>query len=161
MDLYRREEKNEKNSVSGVVLWFPPVDLLSMDKQLMCLGIKGQLRGAPTEEENVPQGELHGGANSPASLYMGDKLSNVPELVAENNPTNYITENTPPFFIEHGSIDNVVPYIQSVSFAEKLKEKSKNKVEIRIILGAKHGGPNFTTKENLDDVYQFINSVTK
>lgn len=154
--------ENFSSSVNGVVLWFPPINLLTMDAELISLGIKGQLRGAPGEQENnMEDGEIHGAANSPASLYMGNKLSNVPELVAENNPTNYITANVPPFFIEHGSADNVVPYIQSIKFAEKLKEKSKNKVEIRIILGAKHGGPEFTTQENLNDIYKFINSISK
>ena len=134
------------SSVHAVVAWFPPINLLTMDKELKNLGIRPQLRGA---------------ADSPASLYMGRKLSEVPELVNENNPTNYISENTPHFFIEHGTSDNVVPYTQSVTFAEKLKEISKNKVEIELVIGAKHGGPAFTTEENLNRIYEFINSINQ
>lgn len=151
---------NVSSSVNAVVAWFPPINLLTMDKELKNLGIRPQLRGAAVEDPNQPvSDEVHGAADSPASLYMGRKLSDVPELVNENNPTNYISENAPHFFIEHGTSDNVVPYTQSVTFAEKLKEKSKNKVEIELVVGAKHGGPEFTTEENLSRIYKFINSV--
>lgn len=151
---------NVSSSVNAVVAWFPPINLLTMDKELRNLGIRPQLRGAAVEDPNQPvSDEVHGAADSPASLYMGRKLSDVPELVNENNPTNYISENAPHFFIEHGTSDNVVPYTQSVTFAEKLKEKSKNKVEIELVVGAKHGGPEFTTEENLNRIYKFINSV--
>lgn len=150
------------SSVHAVVAWFPPINLLTMDKELKNLGIRPQLRGAAVEDPNQPvSDEVHGAADSPASLYMGRKLSEVPELVNENNPTNYISENTPHFFIEHGTSDNVVPYTQSVTFAEKLKEISKNKVEIELVIGAKHGGPAFTTEENLNRIYEFINSINQ
>lgn len=148
------------SAVNAVVAWFPPVNLLTLDKELHNLGIRPQLRGAAVEDNTQPVAEeVHGAADSPASLYLGKKVSEVPELAKENNPITYITENVPHFFIEHGTSDNVVPYTQSVTFAEKLKEKSKNKVEIELIIGAKHGGPGFTTQENLDRIYEFINSV--
>lgn len=151
---------NVSSSVNAVVAWFPPVNLLTLDKELHNLGIRPQLRGAAVEDNTQPVAEeVHEAANSPASLYMGKKVSEVPELVKENNPTTYITENAPHFFIEHGTSDNVVPYTQSVTFAEKLKEMSKNKVEIELVIGAKHGGPEFTTEENLNRIYEFINSV--
>lgn len=148
------------SAVNAVVAWFPPVNLLTLDKELHNLGIRPQLRGAAVEDNTQPVAEeVHGAEGSPASLYLGKKVSEVPELAKENNPITYITENVPHFFIEHGTSDNVVPYTQSVTFAEKLKEKSKNKVEIELIIGAKHGGPGFTTQENLDRIYEFINSV--
>ncbi len=160
-DNYELGNTGVSSEVKGVVAWFPPINLLTMDKELKNLDLKAQLRGAPTEKKNeIVSEEVHGAADSPASLYMGSKLSEVPELVKENDPTTYISEKLPHFFIEHGTADNVVPYTQSVKFAEELKKKSKNKVELELVIGAKHGGPEFMTDENLDRVFEFIKSIT-
>lgn len=130
-----------------------------MDRELKDLGIKGQTRGAADENNISNSDEVHGAKDSPASLYMGYKISEVPDLVKENNPTTYITENVPPFFIEHGTIDNVVPITQSRNFVQELKKKSKNKVEFIEVEGAKHGGEKFDKTENLDKIFNFLKNI--
>ena len=54
-------------------------------------------------------------ANSPESLLLGHKITEIPEQVRAANPVTYIKKNAPPFFIQHGTKDAVVPVQQSIS----------------------------------------------
>lgn len=73
------------------------------------------------------------------------------------NPETYITPDDPPFFIQHGRLDHLVPYQQSVNLAAKLEKViGKSKVTLEILADSDHGGPGFSTKENLDKVFRFL-----
>ncbi|MGX9134198.1 prolyl oligopeptidase family serine peptidase [Rummeliibacillus sp. JY-2-4R] len=78
------------------------------------------------------------------------------------NPAQYITKNDPYFFIQHGSADQNVPTQQSIDFSEKLTNVlGKEKVKLSILEGAVHGGEQFNSKKNLDDVLRFLDGVLK
>ena len=78
------------------------------------------------------------------------------------NPETYITKDDPPFFIEHGTKDQLEPTQQSVLFSEKLKKVLGNKkVTLHLLEGAKHGGKEFETSENLERVFSFLDKVLK
>lgn len=66
-----------------------------------------------------PEEEAHNGSNSPESLLLGRKITEIPDRVRTANPETYIHPNVPPFFIQHGTKDNIVPPQQSVNFAAK------------------------------------------
>lgn len=60
-------------------------------------------------------------------------------------------------FIQHGREDMIVPYQQSQDFVKKAKIIcGEEKIRYEIIEGANHGDPLFSTLENLNKVYAFI-----
>lgn len=44
------------------------------------------------------------------------------KLLRDASPLNYVHPGLPPFLLFHGTSDRIVPYAQSVAFAERLKE---------------------------------------
>ncbi|NLD18967.1 MAG: alpha/beta hydrolase [Clostridiales bacterium] len=128
--------------VSCVVDFYGPINFLTMDSQFVINGLDGQ---------------NHNAADSFESLYMGAPIQTIPLTVQKSNPEVYITPNTCPFLIEHGTLDKNIPYQQSVIFAQKLNKKiSDSKINLRLIDGAGHGGSLFETKDNLDLVFNFL-----
>ena len=134
-------------AVQAGVDWFGPTDFLKMDAQLAESGL------GPRD---------HGEAESPESRYLGAKLSDVPEKVRLANPITYVHEAAPPFLIQHGRVDNLVPYQQSVELAQSLAEcAGAERVEFDILEQAGHGDPLFDTDENLQRVYGFLDRHLK
>ncbi|MDE5977993.1 MAG: alpha/beta hydrolase [Turicibacter sp.] len=139
--------EQEDCKVQAVVDWFGPTDFLKMDEQL--------------KEANLgPQD--HNDADSPESLVLGAQITTIPNKVKEANPITYITKDVPPFFIQHGSVDNIVPNGQSKLLYEALVAAGhQDQTTLEYIEGASHGGPQFETKENLDKVFRFIDTYLK
>ena len=138
---------NQSSRVQAVVDWFGPTNFLLMDEQLKETG-----NGKPD----------HSDGNSPESKLMGQKITEIPSKVQLANPESYISKDDPPFFIEHGTKDQLVPTQQSVNFAAKLTPVlGKEKVTIHLLEGARHGGSQFETKENLELVFRFLDAVLK
>ena len=138
---------NQSSRVQAVVDWFGPTNFLLMDEQLMETG-----NGKPD----------HNDANSPESKLMGQKITDIPAKVQLTNPETYISKDDPPFLIEHGTNDQLVPTQQSVNFAAKLTPVlGKEKVTIHLLKDARHGGPQLETKENLELVFRFLNDALK
>lgn len=141
---------NSKQSsrVQLVVDWFGPTDFLKMDEQLL--------------ESKVKNPQIHAVSDSPESELIGKNLEDAPELVKAANPETYITRDDPPFFIQHGLTDQLVPYQQSVNLAEKLQnELGKEKVLLKLFPETGHGGPAFFTEANLRDIFSFLDSYLK
>ncbi|MCB1205292.1 MAG: alpha/beta hydrolase [Verrucomicrobiae bacterium] len=82
--------------------------------------------------------------NSPKDPYSS--LIGVPLETVEKgravSPVSYVSEDDPPVLILHGTHDALVPYAQSVQFAEALKAKGVP-VWLQTLPGAGHGGPAF------------------
>ena len=136
------------STVQAVVDWFGPTDFLKMDEQLA--------------EFKVDPKDAHNGAKSPESLLMGAKITEIPEQVKAANPETYIRPNAPPFLIQHGTKDDVVPCLQSVYFAEKLAAAlGPDKVTLELLEGARHGDPRFGSPENLERVFAFLDRHLK
>ena len=96
---------NKSSRVQAVVDWFGPTNFLLMDEQLRETG-----NGIPN----------HNDSNSPESKVMGQRITQIPAKVQLCNPETYISSDDPPFLIEHGTKDQLVPTQQSVNFAAKL-----------------------------------------
>ena len=137
----------ENSQVQAVVDWFGPINFLTMDPQLQESG-----NGTPD----------HNASNSPESKIMGQTITEIPDAVQKANPETYITPDAPPFLIMHGTRDQLVPTQQSEHFAAALKPVlGENKVTLHLLEGAKHGGPEFETAENLARVFAFLDQYLK
>lgn len=141
---------NQSSTVQAVVSWFGPSDFLKMDEQLEESGL------------HPLAGMEHNGANSPESLILGRKITEIPEKVIAANPITYVRPGAPPFLIQHGTKDATVPVQQSVVAAAKLKTVLGDQMVILELLDeAEHGDPRFGTRENLDKVLGFLDKHLK
>ena len=62
----------------------------------------------------------------------------------------------PPFLIQHGSDDDLVPVEQSMLLARALREVLPDTdVRFDVIPGSLHGGPAFETEENMARMFAF------
>jgi acetyl esterase/lipase len=141
---------HQPSDIQAVVAWFGPTNFLKMDEQLEASGL------APQTDQ------CHNGANSPESLLLGGKITEIPDRVKAANPETYIRPNAPPFFLQHGANDAVVPVQQSIEFAEKLRQViSDEKVQLELLEGAAHADPAFETPSNVSKVLDFLDRSLK
>jgi acetyl esterase/lipase len=140
----------QPSHVQAVVAWFGPTDFLKMDEYLAERG----LAPAPGME--------HSGANSPESLLLGGQITEIPDLVKAANPETYISVAAPPFFLQHGTQDPVVPVQMSIHFAAKLEQVlGKDRVRLELLEGAEHADPLFETPENVAKVFSFLDKFIR
>ncbi len=141
---------DQASSIQAVVDWFGPTNFLKMDEQLAASGLL------------PPPGFRHSEANSPESLLLGQMITQIPEKVAAANPETYIRPGAPPFLLQHGTKDPVVPVQQSIEFAAKLRSVlGDDRVILELLEGAEHGDEMFETPENVSRVLDFIDSILK
>ncbi len=136
------------SAVQAVVDWYGPTEsFLRMDEQLASSGMG--------ESE-------HSKADSPESKLLGFPITEAPELIRFASPMAYIKSNAPPFLIQHGRKDAVVPVEQSINFAAGLERVAgREKVTLEIFEEAGHGDPLFETSQNLQRVFDFLDSHLK
>jgi acetyl esterase/lipase len=137
--------KNEKQSsrVQCVVDWFGPTDLLKMKEQTT---VKGPID--------------HNAKDSPESKLIGGAVQENKEKAKKANPIEYVSADDPPFLIVHGDQDPLVPLAQSEILAEAL-QKAKVSVELVVLKGAKHGGPEFNSKAQFEKTLAFLDQHLK
>ena len=137
---------DQSSCVQAVVDWFGPIDFLKMDEQFA--------------GSACPQ--THNDASSPESQLVGAAIQTVPDLVKTTNPVNYISSDDAPFFIQHGSADCNIPPVQGKNLAEALGAViGTDKATYTLIDGAGHGGPQFSTTENMNLVIAFLDKYLK
>ena len=137
---------DQSSAVSAVVDWYGPADFFTMREQQKEMGVSMQpAQGCSMEE-----------------LFLGSLLDDAPDKVKAANPETYISPASPPFFIQHGDKDFVVPCGQSVSLAAKLKEAlGEDKVYFEILEGAAHADPCFFRRDNMDKALDFLDKYLK
>jgi acetyl esterase/lipase len=136
---------DQPTDVQAVVAWYGPSDFLAMDAQL-------EASGMPPME-----GMHHSGAQSPESLLLGAKITEIPDRVRAANPGTYVRPGAPPFLIQHGTRDAVVPAHQSVNLASQLRAVlGPERVTLELLEGAEHADPRFETPENVSRVLAFL-----
>ena len=135
----------QSSRVQAVVAWYPPTDFLQMDAQLM----QNPLCGS--------KAATHNDANSPESELIGAPIQTVPTLVQASNPVTHVNNLAPPFLLEHGTADCVVPAQQSqVLYNALLPILGPERVEFVSLEGARHVDPMFSQVENMQRVRQFF-----
>ena len=153
LDGDNNENPDYSSSVQAVVDWFGPLDFLKMDEQFASAGITPKFGETSIE-------------SSPESQYIGQLITNDTELTEKANPETYIStmkaDTAPSFLIQHGTADSNVPTQQSINFAAQLKAViGDSKVKLELLEGAGHGTEEFNSKENLDKVFEFLDSILK
>lgn len=130
--------------VSAVVDWFGPIDFSTADDQFAQSGVPNAL---------FPWNGIH----APAAFLLGDAVPFCPEKVRLANPETFLHAGCPPFYILHGTEDQVVPYQQSEVFAQKLRRViGDGKVQLELMAGKGHGDLSFLRPAALDSVIDFL-----
>jgi len=138
----------QSSNVQAVVNWFGPTDFLKMDYHLKASGVKKPMK--------------HSTPDSPESKLIGKNLEDAPGLVKEANPDSYVSADDPPFLIQHGLEDNLVPYQGSVILARKLGDVlGHENVSLELFPATRHGGPSFRLEENLEKIFRFLDKHLK
>ncbi|MDA2890655.1 alpha/beta hydrolase [Mycolicibacterium sp. BiH015] len=83
------------SSVRAAIDLFGPTDFLAMDAH------------------RLPGGQVHDAPDSPESELMGFPIQTDPATVEKASPATYVTADSPPVFITHGTADPLVPANQS------------------------------------------------
>lgn len=135
-------------AVNAVIDWYGPTDFLAMDAQTATLGCRPFPRGG------------HDGPTSPESLLMGFPIQTDPEAVRSADPAAHVSETVPPFLIQHGTRDCLVPWHQSRHLAERIADVAGAERVTLELLDAGHGGAEFTSSANLSRVCDFLDNVT-
>ncbi len=138
----------ESCAVQAVVVWYgPSEDFIRMDIEFHESGL-GMAN--------------HSDGDSPESRLLGQKITEIPDRVKFASPMTYITPAVPPFLIQHGAIDQVVPVQQSINFAAELVKKAgMEKVVLEVLPGVYHGDPALETEANLTRVFAFFDQHLK
>jgi acetyl esterase/lipase len=136
----------QSSRVNAVIDWFGPLDFLSMDIQHTSLGQQGN----------------HSDPDSPESQFIGGSINDFAEKCRKANPINYLKPDNPPFFIIHGKADGAVPYLQSVTLADKLKSTlGVGKVHLELVENAGHLDPILFKPRIIKKVLDFLGTVLK
>lgn len=137
---------DESSRVNAVVDVIGPMDFLSMDSQLRQLGY----------------GPLHAEVISGISVLIGGQLSEHPERCQAVNPATYITADCPPFYLQHGTADSLVPYLQSVDLARLLTDAiGQENVTLHLLEGVDHFDPEHNSPENVKRALDFLDMHLK
>lgn len=94
-----------------------------------------------TEDKNVKNIFEFNTPKDPYSELIGTKLDDKEKADAVS-PVHYASKDNPPFLILHGTHDTLVPYAQSVEFADALKAQGVE-TWLQTLPGSGHGGPAF------------------
>ena len=125
------------STVQAVVDYFGPIDLVAL--------------------ATTPGYTSHANADSAESNLLGGPVLEQTEAARRANPVTYVDHGDPPCLIVHGSADPVVPPPQSQLFHDALQAAGVP-VELRVIPGAKHGGPEFSAPDTVDLVLTFLST---
>ena len=132
---------HESSKVNAVISWYGPMDFIALNSQSL-------KPGKIPVDDSVPSGE---------SEMMGGSFSEVPETYKTASPIIYVNDKCPPFYIQHGKSDELVPYQQSVRFAEALQASiGKSQVNLKLIENAGHFSRIHCSPENLKAVFDFL-----
>ena len=132
---------NVSSKVNAVVSWYGPMNFSTLSEQRIKLGQK------PYQVEET-SGEFQ---------MMGGSISSLPEKYRSVSAQTYVSAKCPPFYIQHGTSDDVIPYLQSVEFAKALESViGKSQVKLKLIENAGHFDRIHSSPENISEVLDFL-----
>lgn len=137
----------QSSAVQAVVDWFGAANLLTIDAQFKARGVWDAAYDA---------------LDSSGSRIMGGPIAQLAQKVRTFDPTTYVTPDSPPFFIQHGTQDKTYPYEQSIYLAESLAKATGSKhVTLELLPGAGHGTPGFSDSKNIAQILNFLDQHLK
>ena len=120
--------------VKNIIAMYAPSNPLTINTQAEKLGI---LDTARSDKDTV------------FGIYMGKNYDDERQMNLAS-PIKQINDHMPNIILEHGTKDALVPYLQSVEFFNKAKEKYPDShVTLSIYDGLQHTDPFFFTKEHV------------
>jgi acetyl esterase/lipase len=136
----------ESSRVNAVVSWYGPTNFLTLNSQHAQLGHK-------PKQPSDAAGE---------SQLMGGSIASVPEKYRAASAIAHINADCPPFYIQHGKADEVVPYLQSVMFASALEAViGKTQVTLNLIENAGHFDRIQSSAANIEAAVDFLDRHLK
>ena len=108
--------------VRAAVDYYGPTDLLVMQAQ-------------------APEGVVidHDAADSPESRLVGAAVQSRPGVARDASPINFVDADDPPMLVIHGRRDRLVPFRQSVEFAQAIRDAG-GPVTLLAVEDGGHGG---------------------
>ena len=122
--------------VAAAIDQFGPVDFRVMDDQARANGVSFVDHDQPMSAE---------------SSYMGGALPTLSdEWLAKADPTTYINDGMAPLLVEHGCMDKLVPFAQSVNFVNAIYQRlGQGRVEFVPLPDADHEDKEYSSDWNL------------
>ena len=137
---------DQSDRVQAVVDMFGPADFNTVMEQAAADKTKNVFKF------NTP--------SDPYSDLIGAKLGDDHAKCDAVSPVHYVSKDNPPILILHGTADPLVPFAQSVEFADALK-KAGVEVILQPLPGAGHGGPAFGLPAVRNLIYKFTAKYLK
>lgn len=140
----RGEYLEESSEVQSVVLYYPPIDMADFEG-------RGELDSYDERPQFLLRGELE-----PQSLFQGRiHVRKDTEASAQIDPRTYLTPNTPPHLLLHGTADTQVSCYHSEVMYQALQEAGAD-ADLILIRGAEHADHAFVQQEIKDLVLEFL-----
>ena len=129
--------------IKTAVCQFGPMRFSTMEEQARANGVSA------THENS---------ADMPESAYIGMPIDEAPEsLIAQTDPATYASPAMSPILVQHGTMDHLVPFEQSVEFVEAVKTKAgAEKMTYIPLEGADHEDKMFVTEPNMSLVWNYL-----
>ena len=129
--------------------WFAPINFLTMDEQH---------RANPVCRS---QFSPHDAPDSPESRWLGAPIQTIPDAVTAASPLSYIdgATNLPPFHLENGDEDCLVPGEQTGELAAALRAEGAAVTHL-VVPGAGHGR-HFPASRQMPGVIRFFDGALK
>ena len=90
-------------------------------------------------------------------VYLGDTITNTPDVWKEASPINHISGSSVPSFFLHGKLDEKIPYQQSIKAYDILKSLGVH-CQLELLQNAHHDLLSIDLNEQLKKVDKFINA---
>lgn len=133
--------------VQAVIDWFGPTDLTVIGDDFAT--------SALCDEDDAARMVVV------VALFLGQTPVRAPDVAAAASPISYVTEDDPPFLIQHGSADCLVPVQQSEHlYAALVAALGVDQVELTIFDGMGHGAqPPILAPSNIVKMIAFLDEV--
>ncbi len=138
--------EDQPDSVQAVCDYFGPADFTTVVQQA-------------AEDKNARNIFKFNTPTDPYSCLTGANLDDKTKSEAVS-PVHYVSKDSPPFLILHGTYDNLVPFAQSQELTAALKGKGVE-AWLQPLPGAGHGGPGFNKPALLGLVGAFFDKYLK
>jgi acetyl esterase/lipase len=92
--------------------------------------------------------------------FLGGTAAEQPEAYRRASPISFISKNTPPFLLFHGTSDKLIPIDQSKRLAERLKSFGVP-VQLVILEGENHGFSDANNQKCMQQMLDFLNERLK